>query len=243
MENTDYAPASAQPYLAKLATQGIKLANYNAVTHPSQPNYVAAIYGSWFGHVWFDFNANIDGDSLVTLLDRKGLSWKGYSEGYPGNCFLGATSGEFARKHQPLLSMTQVTANATRCANLVDFNQLDADVAAGALPTFSWITPNMLNCGHDTDVAYADKWLAGFLPKLLDKFGSDTLFVISFDENGNWLARNQVYTVLVGKGAAPGVVDSNAYDHYSLLRTIEDNFGLGNLGRNDADAKPFSSLN
>jgi hypothetical protein len=37
----------------------------------------------------------------------------------------------------------------------------------------------------------------------------------------------------------PGSTDNNPYTHYSLLRTVEENFGLGNLGRGDANATVY----
>ncbi|KAG6853474.1 hypothetical protein C0991_004090 [Blastosporella zonata] len=41
LENTDYTPAATNPDLVALAKQGLILSNYFAVTHPSEPNYVA----------------------------------------------------------------------------------------------------------------------------------------------------------------------------------------------------------
>jgi hypothetical protein len=49
LENTDYTMAVADPNLAYLATLGITLTNYFGVTHPSEPNYVAAVGGDNFG--------------------------------------------------------------------------------------------------------------------------------------------------------------------------------------------------
>jgi hypothetical protein len=62
-----------------------------------------------------------------------------------------------------------------------------------------------------------------------------TLVVVTFDENAG-SGDNHIYTVLVGSMVEPGTVNPAAYDHYSLLRTIEDNFGVGTLGREDARA-------
>ena len=49
LENTDYQKAAGDPNLAWLAAQGITLSNYFAVTHPSEPNYVASHGGDNFG--------------------------------------------------------------------------------------------------------------------------------------------------------------------------------------------------
>ena len=52
------------------------------------------------------------------------------------------------------------------------------------------------------------------------------MFVITFDEDDSNTKKNHVYTALIGpdwKNAPKKKQDKNQYDHYSLLRTIEDN--------------------
>ncbi|MCA1699996.1 MAG: alkaline phosphatase family protein, partial [Actinobacteria bacterium] len=74
-----------------------------------------------------------------------------------------------------------------------------------------------------------------------------TLVAVTFDESDfeaayevgakkTYDGPNQIYTVLLGDVVRPGAVESEAYTHYSLLRTAEENFGLGTLGKNDADS-------
>ncbi len=71
-----------------------------------------------------------------------------------------------------------------------------------------------------------------------------TLIVVTFDEadfNADGLdtmydGPNQVYTVLLGDMIEPGTVIDAPYNHYSLLKTIQKNFGLNSLGKNDKDA-------
>jgi hypothetical protein len=73
LENTDYDKAASDPNLAWLAKKGITLSNYNGVTHPSEPNYVASIGGDNFGMDNDDFN-QIPGNvsSIIDLLEDKG---------------------------------------------------------------------------------------------------------------------------------------------------------------------------
>lgn len=47
LENTDYASAAASSTFQKLAAEGILLTSYHGVTHPSEPNYVAAMMGDF----------------------------------------------------------------------------------------------------------------------------------------------------------------------------------------------------
>ena len=69
-----------------------------------------------------------------------------------------------------------------------------------------------------------------------------TLIFITFDED-DYKFNNHLYAVALGEKIQMGAVDDNHYNHYSLLRTIEDNFQLGNLGKNDATASSFNCFN
>jgi phospholipase C len=242
LENTDYSDAMDVHYLQKLASEGVLLTRYSAITHPSEPNYVTQVYGSDYG-IQDDDVYDIEGKSLVDLLEKGGVSWKTYQEKYPGNCFLGASTPDhlYVRKHNPFLSMNTVHQNPKLCAKVVDEKQLDNDIKNNAVPQLVYYTPDMNDDGHDTDVKYASNWLRAFFKDRLTKpnFTKDTLFFVTFDEQEDYSGNNRVYAVMFGEPVKhlKGKKDSEPYSHYSLLRTIEDNWNLGNLGRNDTKAK------
>jgi hypothetical protein len=104
--------------------------------------------------------------------------------------------------------------------------------------------PDVRHDGHDTGVRQADQWLSErFGPLLSDpRFTANLLFIVTFDEGRRWWRRNHVYTVMYGASVIPGSVSNTRYDHYSLLRTIEDLFGLGTLGQHDATASPITGI-
>lgn len=90
LENTDYDLAAGDPNLAWLAKKGITLSNHFAVTHPSMPNYAAAISGDYYGINHDDMTAipsNVS--TLVDLLEEKGISWGAYQEDMPYTGFEG----------------------------------------------------------------------------------------------------------------------------------------------------------
>jgi hypothetical protein len=91
LENTDYSSAIADPHLAAFASSGVLFSNWNAVSHPSQPNYIAMTSGAING-VTSDTSKTIDVQNIVDLLEAKGLTWKSYQENWPGNCFTGTVS-------------------------------------------------------------------------------------------------------------------------------------------------------
>eukprot|EP01127_Copromyxa_protea_P013954 TRINITY_DN3816_c0_g1_i1.p2 TRINITY_DN3816_c0_g1~~TRINITY_DN3816_c0_g1_i1.p2 ORF type:complete len:264 (-),score=57.62 TRINITY_DN3816_c0_g1_i1:56-847(-) len=235
-ENEAYQDVIKHKNFKALADKGKLLTDYHAVTHPSQPNYIAQTAGSFF-NVHNDLHHDLPYTNLVDLMSER-INWKGYQEDYPGNCDPRMTIGLYWRKHNPWISFDNVRNNATRCAHIVNADEFEKDLNAGTLPEYSYYMPNIDNCGHNTGLAYADKFLGEFFGKYLDKFPKGTLIVITWDEDDN-KHENHIYTALLGSMITPGTKDDTPYTHYSLLRTVEDNWNLGTLGREDAKATPF----
>ncbi|KAF9575033.1 hypothetical protein EC968_004530 [Mortierella alpina] len=241
LENTNYALAASDANLQAFVPQGITLTNYHAVTHPSEPNYVATIGGDYFGMEDDDYHAIPSNyTTIVDLLEKKNLSWKAYQEDMPAACYKGyENEGLYFRKHNPFIIFDSIATNPARCNNIVPATQLEQDIASGSIPNYSFYTPNMINDGHNTTVADASKWLSGFLPPLLANttFINNTLVVLTFDETEDYKIPNRVWTILLGDVVAnsKNTTDSTFYTHYSLLSTVESNWDLGNLGRQDAN--------
>ncbi|GFZ44567.1 acid phosphatase [Saitozyma sp. JCM 24511] len=254
LENTDFASAAASTVFQSLAKQGILLTNYNGVTHPSEPNYVAAMAGDFFG-MGDDNNYYLPSNvsSMVDLLEAKNVSWASYQENMPYDGFAGdyaqpnylnASAGSYTyykRKHNPHIIFNSVASNPNRALRVRNFNDFAVDVNASALPQHVWITPNLVNDAHDTDVTFVSAWLSYWLVPLLNntQFNNNrTLIQLTFDENESYTIQNTVYTVLLG-GAVPenlrGTNDSTFYTHYSMMSSTQNNWGLGSLGRQDTN--------
>lgn len=87
---------------------GILQTKYYAHTHPSQPNYLAAVGGDYWGLDHDEF-VRIPSKiaTVVDLLDTKDISWAGYFEGNPGPGYMGNASSstadgtwDYVRKHK-----------------------------------------------------------------------------------------------------------------------------------------------
>src|SRR5262245_10182287 len=102
LENENEADAIEQPFLKSLAERGAYLRSYTAHTHPSQCNYIAMVSGDVHG-VTDDGDYDLDVRHLGNLLEEKGLRWKVYAEGYPGNCRLDTRIGPYVRRHLPFI--------------------------------------------------------------------------------------------------------------------------------------------
>ena len=188
--------------------------------------------------------------TIADRLEARGLTWKSYAEDYPGGCFQGNGAGSarlapratptwlYARKHLPLLAFASIQNDPRRCVRVVAGTEFMRDAQAGRLPHYSFYTPNMFDDGHDTSLDFSSHWLERFMRGLESTVSmrQRTLVVITWDEGGP--RDNRVLTLLIGN-----VVRSGKYTvpltHFSLLRTIEDNFGLARLAAGDRYAPPF----
>ncbi len=243
MENTDYQNALAQPFMGELSRQGALLTNMNGVIHPSQGNYIAMAAGDSFG-LMHDRNVDYDINHLGDLLEAKGLTWKVYAEDYPENCFLGARSGKYVRKHVPFLSFKNIQNNLARCnSHIVNASRLAEDIKNKALPNYAMYIPNLDNDGHDTSSDFADRWLTTTFQSQLQNpdFINNTLFVLTFDESESFFS-NHVYTALYGPMIKSGSSMDDSLSHYDILKMVEDVFSLGSMGRKDSAAAPLRGI-
>ena len=71
-----------------------------------------------------------------------------------------------------------------------------------------------------------------WLPK--DEQLKRTLVIVTFDESEGNNKPERIYTVFLGAMVKPQEITA-AYTHYSVLRTIEDNFGLEPIHKESGD--------
>ena len=242
-ENADLDDAISQPAFATLARSGAWLQDFRGVTHPSQPNYIAMIAGSTMG-VKLDGNVDLDGKHLGDLLREKGMTWKAYAQGYPGNCFLGKRLGNYVRKHVPFLSFKSVQNDPVECARVVPSERFFEDVKRKELPEYSMFIPDLVDDGHDTDAAHAARWFGATFGAILNdvELVRKTLFIVTYDESESYIGPNRIFTVLYGANVIPGSRMTSRADHYSILRLIQEGFGLGSLGKEDVRASAIRGI-
>jgi hypothetical protein len=232
MENREATSvtASTMPYLYGLSQTYGRADQFYAVAHPSLPNYLALWSGSTHG-VTDDASYDLAAPSLSSQMTAAGLSWRTYAQDYPaegcntGSAYSGGVdgpgvAGTYARKHNPAMSFTFVSGSS-QCANVQPLADFDPNV------NFAFVAPNLCNDMHDCSPAQGDGFLRALLPTV---FGAPewahTLLVVSFDEGAtNANGGGRVFTMVARQGLA-GVTSSTPHDHYGLLRTIQDIFGL-----------------
>jgi hypothetical protein len=235
-EVTDITAATA-PTFDNFANTFARLTNFFGVEHPSQPNYIDSFSGSNQGviddlHHTFAANGN---DNLAKQLDAAGKSWRVYAQDYPGACsdldfFTGGVdgpgvAGQYARKHNPVISFESVRLDATQCSFIQPLATFDPSV------NFAFVVPNQTNDMHDGTTAQGDAFLNAFLPSITGSPDfAHTLVIVTFDEGStNTNGGGHLYTA-AGAPWLSNVTVSPTYNHFSMLRTIEQIFGLPFLG-------------
>ncbi|HEV8698022.1 MAG TPA: alkaline phosphatase family protein [Candidatus Limnocylindrales bacterium] len=248
LENRDYSRvvgADDLPYLTGLIDRYGLAESYHGVARPSQPNYLAMFSGSTHG-VTDNGTHDIDAPNVADQIEAAGRTWRQYAENVPSGCFKGSKAeggpdgpGEYVRKHAPAISFTSISTNPTRCAFIEDFSAFrpgDADYAL--------IIPNECHNAHDCALREADAWLADHVPSIIesDAFRAGGVLFITFDEDaGDDPSGGHVATIVVSPLVAAGTRSSVRYDHYSLLRTIDDAWGLDCLAK-ACEAKPMADF-
>ena len=233
MENKSPAQALTGEFTAALAARYGVAENYRAITHPSVPNYLALTSGSTWG-VTDDSYHRLAKRDLGTQLTAAGISWRAYMEGFqPGGCLTSPLP--YDPGHNPFAFY------GGGCPpNVVPMTRLRADLA-GATPSFVWLGPDQCNDEHSCPVPVGDGWLRQAVGEVMASAAwtnHGVLFVTWDEDDGS--GDNHVLTLVV----APGLrhrVSQVAYDHYSLLATIEHLLGAGRLGQ-AATASPMLDL-
>jgi phosphatidylinositol-3-phosphatase len=242
--------SSDAPFLNRLASRYSFASNFYALQRPSLPNYLGLTSGTTFGLTENCTHCSFRSRNIVDQLERARISWKAYIESLPSPCFRGPEAPNYyVKEHNPFVYYPNVRSNQSRCRRIVAFDQLYKDLAAKALPRFVWITPNNCHNSHDCSISEGDAFLSRLVPRLLRAVGRQGVVFLTYDEGNDRSGccgraeGGQIATVVAGPAARRGVVSSLEYDHYSILRTIEDAWRLPRLkGAACSCTRPLSAL-
>ncbi len=96
------------PYLNQLARQGALFTDSRAITHPSEPNYLALFSGSTQGVTDDSCPHRFAAPNLAAELIAAGRTFAGYAEDLPATGSAVCSAGEYARKHVPWTDFSNV---------------------------------------------------------------------------------------------------------------------------------------
>ena len=296
MENTGYDSLIGNPNAPWInmaaSTYGLAT-NYYGVTHPSQPNYIAATSGST-NTIADDNDTTINVPNIVDQLEAHGKTWKAYMQSLslcgpadvkPGvNPKLAHVCGnqQYERKHDPFVTYQDVQTNPARMANIVDFSQFATDLTNNTVPDYSWICPDQCNdmhgrlgpttdpCNFDssntqTFIAAGDAFLSNTVNQIMSSraWTGNSVIFIAWDEsdftNGGFQGfgddsgrcdsvpgqgGGHVVTLTISHSDHSARTSNVAYNHYSMLATIEGGWKLGCLAFtcDTVNVQPMSDL-
>lgn len=248
LENHAYSEiigSPAAPYINGLVNDSMSAlftASYG-LTHPSQPNYIYLFSGANQGVVDNNMPVGIPFTTanLARQLIDAGKTFKTYSEGLPSIGYDSAASGAYVRKHNPVANWMGAGINqvAPNCNH--PFTAFPTSNFA-SLPTVSFVVPDQNNNMHDgaspANITVSDSWIYTNLNSYIQWAKmNNSLFILTFDED-NSLSKNHIATIFNGAMVHKASY-SNRINHYNILRTIEDMYGLPYAG-NAASSSPIT---
>jgi hypothetical protein len=270
-EGANFVTASNDPTAARTGSHSLR--------HPSQPNYLELYSGDNQGTLMDGFPGSsaeplapvppFSAPNLGASLLHAGFTFTTYSEDLPAvgsdveSSSDDATLTKYERKHNPAVNWQAADAGLTNTHLPPALNQpffpLPGQPATGfpsdftALPTVSIVVPNQQHDMHDGTVAQGDAWVK---TNIIDTYLAwakkhNSLLILTFDEDGDNTASNQIPTIFAGPMIKPGIyteADINinnpdartpnglitptgtAMNHYNVLATVEDLYGLTHIG-------------
>jgi len=242
------------PFINQLAdTYAVANGYHDSYVHPSEPNYLWMAAGQNFG-VLDDGEPrahHLETEShLVDQIEAAGLTWKSYQESMGDPCGL-VSQGRYAAKHNPFVYFNDVNGwdgleyhPELRCNDhVVDYTELDKDIAANEVPRYVFITPNLDNDMHDQPIGVGDAWLANEIPKIMetDAYKNGGVIFLMWDEGGGWPAADDPPFIAISPNAVPGKKSMVDYDTSSYLRTVQNILGLEQLPCAEVSARENAS--
>ncbi len=225
---------SAAPHINALAND-VMSANFTesyGLTHPSQPNYIMFFSG---GNQGVTNNvmpsSHFTAMNLAKALQNAGRTFTSYSDGMPSVGYDGEASGTYVRRHNPVANWMGTGTNQVSTSTNQPFTAFPTNYSN--LPTVSFVVPDINNGMHDgggnTAITTGDNWYYTYMePYVQWARTHNSLFILTFDEDDN-LHSNQIPTIFSGQMVVQGQYNTGI-NHYNVLRTIEDMYGLVHSG-------------
>lgn len=246
--NTTYAPYINNT-LIPMAAKATNFMDELPAALPSEPHYVWMEAGT---NTFSDTTFTTDNDAsasnstnssnhLVTAFKAAGVSWMSYQEGMTaGTCPISSISGtNYAAKHDPFVFFQDVSgatpskSNAYCAAHHKPYAAFVADLAAGNMPSYVFITPNLCNdmhgatgcpaSGTNGDIMTGDTWLSNEMPRILAYANAHNGVVyLTWDEGST---TQSIAFLAFGPHVKTGP-DATAYTHSSLVKSIAEQLGV-----------------
>jgi hypothetical protein len=221
----------------------------NPQTEAGCPTYTEFVAAGEAPDGQFRGEGCVYGPEVKTIADQLssvGLTWRAYAEGMDGPCrrpAVGAPTetGPYTTAHDPFVFFHSIVDTPDCAHSVLPYDRLARDLRSEkTTPNLSWIVPDRCHAGHDGPCDGAagapeatDAFLRKAVPPILRSpaFKHDGLLVVTFDAPPDGLSPDTpVGAVVVSPFVKAGSTNRRPYDHYGLLRSLEQRLGLAPLG-------------
>ncbi len=217
---------------------------FSSLAGPSLPNHlytIAAQSGGLVNNMQQPPAGGFTFPTMAELLHKGDVSWKYYD---------GGTDPQSFGLWNPLPGFKAFQSDPSLRSHLVAIADYFRDLRNGTLPAVSWIVPNMPESEHPVADIQVGMWYVTALTNALMKspYWRDSVLVITWDDYGGFYDHvppprvddygygPRVPTIVISPYSRRGHIDHTQYDFCSVLRFIEDEFGLPSLTARDRDA-------
>ncbi len=199
--------------------------------------------------------------NVPTIFDRlqaAGISWKFYVQNFDPTINYRHVQGVGSRDSQviwvPLLNMDRFIDNPALSSHIVDLKQYYVDLEQGTLPSVAYIVPSGRSEHPPEYPAGGERFVKSLLQELMrSNYWKTSAFLMAYDDWGGWYDHVvpphvdangyglRVAALLVSPYAREAYIDHTQLDFTSVLKFIEDNWGVAPLGTRDASANDLTS--
>lgn len=204
-----------------------------------------------------------DMTTIFDRLDEKGISWKFYVQNYDPTINYRTVNQLFQNGAQnanresqviwvPLLNMDRFLDDPKLMSHIVDLSQYYQDLNDGTLPAVSYIVPSGASEHPPGRIQSGEKFVKQLLQELERSSSWDSsAFMLAYDDWGGWYDHVpppqvdaygygfRVPCLLISPYARKHLIDSTQLDYTSMLKFIEENWGLQPITSRDAQANNF----
>jgi len=201
----------------------------------------------------------VPNQTMPTIGDRlsaKNLDWAWYSGGW-NDALAGKPDALFQYHHQPFTYFANYAdGTPAKAQHLKDETDFTKALTANTLPAVSFVKPLGPDNEHPgyTSLQQGQQHVADLVAAVQKSpYWKDTAIVIIYDENGGrwdhvappkgdkWGPGTRVPMIVISPFAKQGFVDHTQYDTTSILKTIENRWGLAPLGSRDAQVNDLTN--
>jgi phospholipase C len=189
--------------------------------------------------------------TIGDLLSEKNVTWKWYAEGWDA-AINGTPDPSFVFHHQaPTYFQQFAPGTKERQDHLADLVMLDQEINSGNFPSVVFIRSLDRNSEHPAEGTLLDglTWCSSLIYKIQQSaIWNECAIIVTYDENGGrwdhvsppvvdeFGPGTRVPAIIISPFAKKGFVDHTSYETVSILKFIEERWGLASLSGRDAVA-------